>query len=252
MLNFLKQPKFSIALFIASSLAAFILFIFLLFAIKTLMTGHGIPPLAKGGAGAGDKYYLNENYSEGDLLITKVPRLKDMLAGPIISDLDPSMGNEKAPVAIVIFSDYQCGFCQKQEQMLKNLLNRYGDKIRLIRKDYPESDENSISFLSAAAGRCAQEQKKFWEYHDLLFQNSNGLNSKTLFELAKKLNLNINQFNYCLSGNEAEQLIKDNIEEADALGASGVPLIYVNDREIMGEITLEELEEIIKIELNNN
>ncbi len=183
-------------------------------------------------------------------MATKVPRLKDMLAGPIISGLDPGMGNEKAPVAVVIFSDYQCDFCREQEQILKNLLNQYGDKIRLIWKDYPESDENSISFLAAVAGRCAQEQKKFWEYHDLLFQNSGGLNSKILFELARKLNLNINQFNYCLSGNEAEQLVKDNIEEADALGISGVPFIYVNDREVMGEITLEELGEIIEIELN--
>lgn len=244
MLKFFKRPKFPVILFIASSLAIFILFVFVFFITKIS------PPLASGGADIRGKYYLNENYSEGDLLITKVPRLKDMLAGPIISDLDPGMGNKEAPVTIVIFSDYQCGFCQKQEQTLKNLLNQYGDKIRLIWKDYPESDENSISFLAAVAGRCAQEQKKFWEYHDLLFQNSGGLNSKILFELARKLNLNINQFNYCLSGSEAEQLIKDNIEEADALGISGVPFIYVNDREVMGEITFEELEEIIDTELN--
>ncbi|MDP2766943.1 MAG: thioredoxin domain-containing protein [Candidatus Methanoperedens sp.] len=206
------------------------------------------PPLARDGADVRGKYYLNENYSEGDLLITKVPRLEDMITGPIISDLDPGMGNEEAPVTIVIFSDYQCGFCQKQEQALKELMSRYEGKIRLIRKDYPETDENSISFLAAAAGRCAQEQKKFWEYHDLLFQNSGGLNSKIFFELAKKLNLNINQFNYCLSGNEAEQLIKDNIEEADALNISGVPFIYVNDQEVMGEITFEELRRIVEIE----
>ncbi|MDP3042970.1 MAG: thioredoxin domain-containing protein [bacterium] len=243
MFKFNNKNSLSLKLFVAASLAIFILFVFVFFITKIS------PPLARGGADIRGKYYLNENYSEGDLLITKVPRLKDMLAGPIISDLDPGMGNEKAPVTIVIFSDYQCGFCQKQEQILKNLLNQYGDKIRLIWKDYPESDENSISFLAAVAGRCAQEQKKFWEYHDLLFQNSNGLNSKILFELARKLNLNINQFNYCLSGSEAEQLIKDNIEEADALGISGVPFIYVNDREVMGEITFEELRRIVEIEL---
>jgi protein-disulfide isomerase len=244
MLKIFKQPKFPAKLFIAASLAIFIFFYFLFFLINTHFNTTKKSDVSS-------KYYLNENYSEGDLLATKVPRLEDMLTGPIISDLDPGMGNEKAPVAIVIFSDYQCGFCRKQEQILKNLLNQYGDKIRLIWKDYPESDENSISFLAAVAGRCAQEQKKFWEYHDLLFQNSGGLNSKILFELARKLNLNINQFNYCLSGNEAEQLIKDNIEEADALGISGVPFIYVNDREIMGQIDLEELKKIIDKELTN-
>ncbi|MBU4257485.1 DsbA family protein [Patescibacteria group bacterium] len=242
MFRFNNKNSLSLKLFVAASLAVFILFGFLFFLINTRFN-----TIKK--SGENNKYYLNENYSEGDLLITKVPRLKDMLAGPIISDLDPGMGNKEAPVTIVIFSDYQCGFCQKQEQILNELTSRYEEKIRLIRKDYPESDENSISFLAAVAGRCAQEQKKFWEYHDLLFQNSGGLNSKILFELARKLNLNINQFNYCLSGSEAEQLIKDNIEEADALGISGVPFIYVNDREVMGQVDLEELKKIIEAEL---
>lgn len=245
MLNFFKKSKFPAVLFVASSLAIFILFVFLFVVTKIS------PPLARGGADVRGKYYLNENYSEGDLLVTKVPRLKDILAGPIISDLDPGMGNEKAPVAIVIFSDYQCGFCQKQEQALKNLLSRYGDKIRLIRKDYPESDENSISFLAAVAARCAGEQRQFWPYHDLLYQNSGKLTLLGLLNLSDQLGLNRAEFVKCLDSENIKQLIRDNMEEADALGASGVPLIYVNDREVKGEITLEELEEIIEKELMN-
>lgn len=243
MLKIFKQPKFFTKIFIASSSAAFILFVFLFFIITSSA------PIPRGADDVRGKYYLNENYSEGDLLTTKVPRLKDMLAGPIISDLDPGFGNEEAPVAIVIFSNYQCGFCQKQEQTLKNLLNQYGDKIRLIWKDYPESGENSISFMAAVAGRCAQEQKKFWEYHDLLFQNSNNLVQLTFLKIADKLNLDRKDFIRCLDNDNIKQLIKDNMEEADALGASGVPLIYVNDKNVAGEVDLEELKRIIEAEL---
>ncbi len=244
MLNFLKQPKFPVALFIASSLAVFVFFIFLFLITKIS------PPLARGGKDVRGKYYLNENYSEGDLLITKVPRLKDMLAGPIISDLDPWMGSEEAPAIIVIFSDYQCGFCQKQEKILQEAIGRYEGKIRLIRKDYPESDENSISFLAAAAGRCAQEQKKFWEYHDLLYENNKNLSQLTFLKIADSLNLDRKDFIRCLDNDNIKQLIKDNIEEANALDITGVPFIYVNDREVMGQVDLEELERIIEVELD--
>jgi len=245
MLKISKKPNFPITLFVAASLATFVLFSFLFFLAKVNLTGNTIAqkPNSK------EKYYLNENYSEGDLLITKVPNLKDMLVGPIISNLDPSLGEEGAAITIVEFSDFECNFCQKHEQIIKQIMEEYPDKIKLIWKDYPENNQNLPSFQAAIAGRCAQEQNQFWAYHDLLYKNSNNLNQETYLSLAKKLNLNLIKFNNCLAGNEAKKLIRNNIEEANALDIKGIPFIYINNQEVMGQISLEELKQIIEIEL---
>ncbi|MBU4375350.1 DsbA family protein [Patescibacteria group bacterium] len=244
-----KQPNFPTKLFVVASLAAFVLFAVILFLIKINLTAEKRlvnAPLSN----SSDKYYFNENYKNQDPFITKVPSLKDMLAGPIVSQADPALGLDNAPITIVEFSDYECGFCQEQEQTLKQMIEKYNDKIKLVWKDYPERDENSISFQAAVSARCAQEQNQFWPYHDLLFENNENLNQEKFLELASDLNLDINQFNECLIGEDSKNLIRDNIEEANALDVSGIPFIFVNDQEVMGEISLEELERIVNIELN--
>ena len=245
-----KKPNFPTKLFVAASLAVFILFAVFFFIIKINFTNDTANNQLIQQQDSTDKYYLNENYSEGDLLITKVPNLKDMLAGPIITDLDPSLGEKNAPITIVQFSDFECNFCQEQEQILKQVINEYQGKLRLIWKDYPENDENSISFQAAIAARCAQEQNQFWPFHDLLYQNNNNLAQLKFLNFADQLGLNRAEFVRCLDNDNIKQLIKNNIEEANALNITGIPFIYVNDQEVMGEISVEELKRIVEIELN--
>ncbi len=244
-----KKQNFPTKFFVAASLATFILFAIFFFIIKINFANNTAGQFTKQ-TNSTDKYYLNENYSEGDLLITKVPNLKDMLAGPIITDLDPSLGEQNAPIAIIQFSDFECGFCQEQEQILKQILTEYDNEARLIWKDYPESNENSISFQAATAARCAQEQNQFWPFHDLLYQNNNNLTQLKFLNFADQLNLNRAEFVKCLDNDNIRQLIHDNIKEANALDIKGIPFIYINDQEVMGEVSLEELSRIIEIEMD--
>jgi len=245
-----KNPNFPAKLFVAASLTTFILFAVFFFIIKINFTNDTANNQLAQQPNSTDKYYLNENYSEGDLLITKVPNLKDMLAGPIITDLDPSLGAKDATVTIVQFSDFECDFCQEQEQILKQILTEYNGKVRLIWKNYPENNEDSISFQAAVAAKCAQRQGQFWLFHDLLYQNNDNLTQLEFLNIADQLNLNRAEFVRCLDNDNIKQLIRDNIEEANALDITGIPFIYVNDQEVMGEISLEELERIVEVELN--
>ncbi len=80
-----------------------------------------------------------------------------MLTGPIITNVDPSQGARNAPVTIVEFSDYVCNYCKEQESTIKQLIEAYQDKVRLIWKDYPESNYLSLSFQAAVAARSAGE-----------------------------------------------------------------------------------------------
>jgi len=228
--KFFKKPNFPTKLFVASSLAVFFLF-FIIFIILNFNTNNIKQNL--------NKNYNHENfYDTSDPFITKVPSLKNLLTGPIISESDPSLGPDDAHITIVEFSDFQCSFCYEQEKNLKKIMEKYPDKIRLIWKDYPDIN----SFESAVAGRCADEQDKFWGYHDLLYEN---INNKSFLELAEKLNLDLEKFSKCLNNENTEALIKKNINEANALDINGVPFIYINDKEFIGEISFNELEKII-------
>jgi protein-disulfide isomerase len=244
MINFFKKPEFSSRLFVVSSLLAFVILGF--FYLYLSLIANYKPNTVESAA---DRYYLNTDYSPSDPLITKNPSLKDMLAGPIISSLDPAVGVSNAPVAIVEFSDFTCSYCQKQEQIIKKILENYKDRVKLLWKDYPDSDINSISYKAAVAARCAGEQKAFWPYHDLLFAKEAKLNETAFLEIAGLLKLNKNKFAECLASGRTKKLINDNIEEANALAITGVPFIYINNQEVMGETTYEDLEKIVKIEL---
>lgn len=239
----LKKPKFSSSLFVASSLSAFVIV-----CIFYLYLSFATSFIGRSNSGSADTYYLKGGISQNDPLLTKRPDLKDMLAGPIISSLDPSLGEIDAPVVIVEFSDFTCAYCQNQERVIKKVMSVYKDKLKLLWKDYPDGNINSISYQAAVAARCAGEQNKFWLYHDALYEQKIRDND-TFTEIADQLKLNKKIFNDCLNSGRFRQLINDNIKEANALDITGVPFVYINDQEVMGEINFEDLEKIIKLEL---
>lgn len=242
---FLKKAEFSSKLFIIAALGNFIL-LFLLFSLLDLNLNSS---RADSGKIPGSYQYNSGNI---DPLITRVPGARDIITSPLVNNTDPSFGSDKAPVIITSFADYECGYCQKQEAVIKNIIEQYKNKIRLIWKDYPERGVTSGSFSAAVAGRCAQEQGQFWPFHDLLFASGDKLGRELFMALAEKLNLKKGLFSGCLEDKEVTQLVKDNILEAEALDIKGVPFIFVNNQEIMGEATSEDLKKIIEIELNKS
>lgn len=240
MFKSLKKPRFSHLIFICASLAALIILPVLILTLKALIAPS--TPIAS-------QYFLKEQ-ELSDPLVTKIPDLKDILNGPIINGEDPSAGPDDAPITIVQFSDFKCSFCQKQEEVLKNVIKEFDGKIRLVWKDYPENDSQSISWKASVAARCAEEQDKFWPYHDLLFSTTK-LDEGKLLSFAAKLGMNKNKFQACMENNEIAGKVKDNVMEADALDINGVPYIYVNDTEFIGEVTAEELRTVINSKLKS-
>ena len=243
-----KNSEFPTTLFMISSVSALILAGVLYFIFVLGFSVSQEEPIQANNKQS-DKYYLNESYQDTDPYVTKVPRLKDILAGPIIGSSDPSLGLKNSKVTIVEFSDFQCRFCQQQEQKLKRIVEKYKDQVRLIWKDYPESNKESLSRKAAVAARCAQEQGMFWPFHDSLYASMDTLDNDALFKIAAANNLNMGLFKQCLAGKAAAWLVDENIKEANALDINGVPFIYINEQEVMGEISLEDLERIVNIEL---
>lgn len=194
--------------------------------------------------------HLAQKDRSGDPFITLNSDRKKLLPGPIVNTIDPSLGSDKAPVTITYFADYECSYCRQQESLLEKLLEKYGDKVRLVWKDYPENNSGSKSYLSAVAGRCAEEQGKFWSYQDLIYDNEKDFSEDLAVSLAEKLGLQKSLFSECLKDAEVYKLVKDNIIEARALDIKGVPFIFINNQEVMGESEAGDLEKIIEAELN--
>ena len=238
------EKQFIKTIFIIASVAALLIMVLLGVLLKTIGQKQPQAPLSI----EEDQISANPNYQNPDPLITKNPSLKDMLGGPIISKRDPSLGDREARVTIVQYSDFSCQFCQVQEQHLKELVAKNKYRVRLFWKDYPESNEDSESFRAAVAARCAQAQDQFWPYHDLLYE-FNSFDPASFVRIAELLKLDLNQFNICLSSEEAKQLVRDNIEEADALNINGVPFIFINNQSVLGASSYPELENIVKSEL---
>jgi protein-disulfide isomerase len=170
---------------------------------------------------------------------------------PVNAD-DPSQGKADAPVTIVEFSDFQCPFCLRVMPTLKDLRSKYGDKVRLVWKDFPLTQIHPQAFVAAQAGNCAREQGKFWEYHDKLFANQSALQPDSLKKYAADAGLDTAKFNQCLDSSKYEARIEDALAAGNRLGISSTPTVYVNGRMINGAQPIEVFESVIDEELSRS
>jgi len=155
-------------------------------------------------------------------------------------------GNPKAKVMIVEFSDFQCPFCSQVQGTLKSVLAKHGDNAALAFRDMPVSQIHPMAMGAAQAARCAGEQGKFWEYHDLLFADQAGLEKPGLLSKAQKVQLDEKQFETCLSSEKYKPQIQEDIQEALRAGVSGTPGFFINGIFLSGaqpEATFEKLVE---------
>jgi len=161
---------------------------------------------------------------------------------------DPSLGDENAPVTIVEFSDYQCPYCGKFEQeTLPELKSKYIDTglVRIVFRDFPLASIHQYAQKASEATECADEQGKFWEYHDMLFNNQDALAVNDLKKYAADLNLNAQQFDSCLDSGKYGDEVKKDMQDGIDYGVTGTPAFFVNGRLLEGAQPLSAFEGLI-------
>src|SRR5262249_7270265 len=125
---------------------------------------------------------------------------------------DRRLGPEHAPVTIVEFSDFECPYCRQSAEVLKTLSQLYGARLRVIYRDY-FGPNHPHALPAAEAARCAGEQGKFWEYHDLLFDRQSSGSGWDFPTLAKELGLQQRQFETCLHSNRFRAAITKDVQD---------------------------------------
>ena len=186
-------------------------------------------------------------------LRTKGPAVSVLFDPPrsevaVASD-DAVQGPANAPVTVVEFSDFQCPFCQRVSPTLKRLKETYGDKIRIVWKDFPLTAIHPEAFKAAEAGNCAREQGKFWEYHDRLFANQQALQPEALKTHAVAAGLDAAKFNACLDSSKYGSRVQEHVGVGTQLGINSTPAVFINGRQVTGAQPYEVFARIIDEEL---
>ena len=146
----------------------------------------------------------------------------------------PSMGPADARVVLVEFSDYECPFCIRHtRETMPQLQANYilTGRIGYVFRDFPIDQLHPQAIRAHEAGRCAADQKKFWEMHKRLFSPAGTHSSEQLSALALKLGLNVPDFQSCLASGRHTADIRKTASIADGFGANGTPAFYVGLRD---------------------
>ncbi len=161
---------------------------------------------------------------------------------------DPSLGPANAPVTIIEFSDYECPYCRKWfTEAWPQIQKTYGDKVRLVYRDFPLSfHANSQS--AALAASCAGDQGKFWQYHDLLFSGA-ALGSDTYTSFASQLKLDMTKFQDCVTSQKYLNDVNTDFQYGSSLGITGTPTFFINGIPLVGAQPFSAFKTIIDREL---
>jgi len=175
--------------------------------------------------------------------------LKPMRVDVSYSDVNPRKGNpETAAVTIIEFSEFQCPYCAKVLPTMDKIQETYGHKVAIVFRDYPLPMHKEAPKASEA-GHCANEQGKFWEMHDLLFQNQRALQIENLKDYARQIGLEQGKFDACLDSGRHAATVEADIKAGAAVGVRGTPAFFVNGQFLNGAQPFEAFQKIIDAEL---
>lgn len=167
-------------------------------------------------------------------LIDKETSQFTAIAVDFVIDIDtvgsPLKGPADAPVSMVIFTDFQCPYCIKLVPLLDQVMEKYKGKIKLVFKNMP-LQFHEMAEPSARAALAANEQGKFWEFHDKLFTLAQ-LNPEAITEIATALGLDMARFNTDMQSPAIRQKLNKDMLDAQKAGVTGTPTLYINGRKL--------------------
>ena len=165
-------------------------------------------------------------------------------------DDDPAIGPEGAAITIVEFSDYECPYCRSwHSEVFAKLMEEYPQQVRLVYRDFPLSSIHANAVPAAEAANCANEQGKFWPFHNKLFSMELGLSDQAYQEYATSLGLNVQSFLECVESDRYQEEVQADYQFAADLGVRSTPTFFINGIAVVGAQPFEVFQEVIDKEL---
>jgi protein-disulfide isomerase len=169
--------------------------------------------------------------------------LQQMKANPksVIGD-SPTTGASEQKIVLVEFSDFQCPYCSKAHETIKQFITTHKDKVTLVYKHLPLTQIHPEAMPAAKAAWAAGQQGKFWEFHDALFTQQKQLGEPLYVATAKSLNLDLKRFDQDRNSDAANAAIQKDVEMAEKWGIPGTPFLVMNGEPIPGNAQVAEME----------
>ena len=172
----------------------------------------------------------------------------------------PFMGSESAGLTVVEFSDFLCPYCAKAAKFLKVAGSSNHDRARFVFRHYPldkscnprlSSNVHPGACLLAEGAVCAQEQGKFWAYHDIAFETKGKISRSVIQNIAERIDMDLEAFNSCLDSNRGLKVVTEDIQAAINAGVTGTPTLFINGRKLRGVPKPWVLNELLKFSEKN-
>ncbi len=166
----------------------------------------------------------------------------------------PVRGNPNGKVTIIEFTDFECPFCRKAQDVNQKIMSTFGNEVKWVSKHYPlDFHPNAMRAHIAAVCVNKQSTESYWKFYDGVFSEVG--NSKEILEwpnlrnLAGKLGVNLNDYDTCVKDPATEEVVKADIAEGQKAGVTGTPAFFINGRLVSGAMPFEAFEQIIRQEL---
>jgi len=167
------------------------------------------------------------------------------------NDGAPTLGPKDAPVTLVEFSDFQCPYCRMTAPTLKQVAQKFGDKVQIVYRQYPIPSLHPFALKAAEASLCANDQGKFWDLHDAMFADQTKLGVSDLKQTARRLGLDGKKFDACLDSGRFVEQVQNDLREGNVVGVNGTPTMFINGTVVDGgSVGIGVLEALIKKELS--
>ncbi len=164
-----------------------------------------------------------------------------------VGENDHIQGSDMARVTLVEYGDYECPHCGSAYPMVKKIQKQMGGKLRFVFRNFPLTQAHAHALHAAEASEIAAKQSKFWEMHDILFENQNALDDESLIAYAEKIGLEVEKFKEDLQNDTFEEKVREDFMGGVESGVNGTPTFFINgvryDNALDDETLLKALED---------
>lgn len=172
-------------------------------------------------------------------------------SGKLVKADSHILGIKDAKVTVVEFADFECSACIAGYPIVRQITKDYSDKIMFVFRHFPILTGHPYALKAAEASEAADEQGKFWEYYDLLFESQGKLTLDDLKKYAKKLNLDENKFESALNGDKYKDKVMVDLADGEKLGVDATPTFFINGQKYVGVQTYDQFKGIIEEDLKS-
>ena len=171
---------------------------------------------------------------------------------PVSDERDHIQGPPDAPVTLVEYGDFECPYCGAAYPIVKEIQERMGDRLRFVFRNFPITTSHPHSQQAAEAAEAASAQGKFWEMHDILYENQKHLQEQDLAAYAERLGLQADRFTTELAERTHLERVREDFMSGVRSGVNGTPTFFINGRRHDGSYESEPLLNALERALSGN